>query len=467
MSSLLILLPFLSILILNLPIRDLMQRIAFKLAACIALLQVIVAVVHPAAFWDFRYDPFARFFAFGFTVDNLTRVTLLSIGIVLFISLLVGKAMLVNETQRSNFVNLLLLALLGMNVTVMTTDIFSIYIFIEVTALSSFILIALPKDRLAVEGAFKYIILSAIASILMLCSIGLLLLFAGGTSFESITFALRNSGSAFLFKVSLGLFLCGLFIKSGLVPFHGWQPDAYSAASAPVSILLAGIVTKVSGVYVLLRLMVSVLGSVVMIQKLLMFIGAFSIVMGAFLALTQNNFKRLLSYSSISQIGYIILAAGCATPLAIFGAVFHFFNHAIFKSLLFANAAAVEKQTGTVDMDKMGGLAQQMPITGITSVIAFLSTAGIPPFSGFWSKLIIVIALWNAGNVIYASIALLASVITISYLLYLQRRVFFGKTQAGLAGTKEVGFNLLLPQVILATIIVIVGVFGPWILQWK
>ncbi len=467
MPSLLILLPFLSIIILNLPIRSLMQRIAFKLVAVLALFQIIVAAVRPVAFWDFRYDPFAHFFAFGFTVDNLTRVTLLSIGIVLFISLLVGKAMLVNEAQRSNFVNLLILALLGMNVTVLASDLFSIYIFIEVTALSSFILIALTKDRLAIEGAFKYIILSAIASVLMLCSIGLLLLFAGGTSFDSIAFALRNSGSAVLFKVSLGLFLCGLFIKSGLVPFHGWLPDAYSAASPPVSILLAGIVTKVSGVYVLLRLMVSVFGGIAVIQKSLMFIGALSIVIGALLALTQNNFKRLLSYSSISQVGYIILAAGCATPLAILGAAFHFFNHAVFKSLLFTNAAAVEKQTGTVDIDKMGGLAHKMPITGITSVIAFLSTAGIPPFSGFWSKLIIVIALWNAGNIIYASIALLASIITLGYLLYLQRQVFFGKLKADLESIKEVGFDLLLPQVILAMIIVAVGLFAPWILKWR
>ena len=467
MSSLLILLPFLTIIILNLPVKNLIPRISFKLAGCLGLFQVISLLIFPAASWNFKYDPFMFSFASGFNTDNLARVALLSIGIVFFISLLAGKALLVNEAQKSNFLNLIILALLGMNVTVMATDLFSIYVFIEVTALSSFILIILNKDKLAVEGVFKYIILSAVASVLMLSSIGLLLLFAGGTSFESIRSALSNSAGAVLFKVSLGLFLCGLFIKSGLVPFHGWLPDAYSSAPAPVSILLAGIVTKVSGVYVLLRLMVSVFGGIAAIQNSLMFIGAVSIVIGALLALTQNNFKRLLSYSSISQVGYIILAAGCATPLAILGAAFHFFNHAIFKSLLFVNAAAVEKQTGSVDMDKMGGLAHKMPVTGTTSIIAFLSAAGIPPLSGFWSKLIIVIALWNSGNYIYASIAILASVITLSYLLYLQRRVFFGKIQAGLESIKEVDFDLLLPQIILAIIIVGVGILGPWILKWR
>ena len=467
MPSLLILLPFLSIIALNLPFKSLMRRNAFKLAGGLSLFQIFVAIAPLAAFWNFSSDPLARFFAFGFMVDNLARVALLSIGIVLLISVLVGRAILTNEGQRFNFVNLVILALLGMNVTVMSTDIFSIYVFIEVTALSSFILIAMTKEKLAIEGAFKYIILSSIATVLMLCSIGLLLLFAGGTSFESIVFALRSSGNVFILKVSLGLFICGLFIKSGLVPFHGWLPDAYSAASSPVSILLAGIVTKVSGVYVLLRLMVAVFSGITGIQQTLMFFGALSIVVGALLALTQNNFKRLLAYSSISQVGYIILAAGCGTPLAILGAAFHFFNHAVFKSLLFVNAASLEKQAGSIDMDKMGGLAQKMPVTGWTSVIAFLSTAGIPPLSGFWSKLIIIIALWNSGNIIYASIAILASILTLSYLLYLQRQVFFGKLRAGLEGIKEAGFDLLLPQLILATIIVVVGALGPWILKCR
>lgn len=466
MSSLLILFPFLTIIILNLPLKNLIPRISFKLAGFLGLFQVISLLMFPVASWNFKYDPFIFFFASGFNADNLARVALLSIGIVFFISLLAGKALLVNEAQRFNFLNLIILALLGMNVTVMSTDLFSIYIFIEVTALASFILIILNKDKFAVEGVFKYIILSSVASVLMLSAVGLLLLFAGGTSFESVKSAL-SSGNAFLFKVSLGLFLCGLFIKSGLVPFHGWLPDAYTCAPAPVSILLAGIVTKISGVYVLLRLMVSVFGGIVAIQNSLMFIGAISIVIGALLALTQNNFKRLLSYSSISQVGYIILAAGCATPLAILGATFHFFNHAIFKSLLFANAAAVEKQTGSVDIDTMGGLAHKMPVTGTTSIIAFLSTAGIPPLSGFWSKLIIVIALWNAGNIVYASIAILASVITLSYLLHLQRQVFFGKIRAGLENIKEADFDLLLPQIILAIIIVVVGILGPWILKWR
>lgn len=467
MPSLLILLPFLGFVVLNLPFKSVMKRVSFWLVAALAIFQIVISATHPAAFRNFAQDPFIRFFSFHFAIDRLTLVALFSIGIVSLTALLTARVMMRDDTQKFNFINLLLLAMVGMNVISMSTDLFSIYVFIEVTAISSFILIALNKDALAIEGAFKYIMLSSIATVLILCSLGLLLLFCGGTSFTDISAAFKNSNNELLFKIALGLFLCGLFVKAGMAPFHGWLPDAYSSASAPVSVLLAGIVTKVCGVYMLIRLVVSVPGAASMVRMPLMFIGTASIIIGAMLSLTQNNFKRLLAYSSISQVGYIILAAGCGTPLAIFGAGFHFFNHAIFKTLLFVNAAAVENQTGTLDMNKMGGLAVKMPVTGTTSIIAFLSAAGIPPLAGFWSKLIIVIALWSSGNVAYALIALLAGIITLGYFLYLQRRVFFGKLQAGLENIKEAPAGLLAPQVILAAIILFVGLIFPVVMKWK
>jgi multicomponent Na+:H+ antiporter subunit D len=148
------------------------------------------------------------------------------------------------------------------------------------------------------------------------------------------------------------------------------------------------------------------------------------------------------------------------------GAAFHIFNHATFKSLLFVNAAAVEKQTGSLDIDKMGGLSAKMPVTGATSVIAILSTAGIPPLSGFWSKFIIILALWNSGKFAYASVALLASILTLAYFLTLQRKVFFGKIAHGLENIKEAGWDLILPQVILAVLIIGVGLVFPLVFVW-
>ncbi|MGA2775251.1 MAG: proton-conducting transporter membrane subunit [Candidatus Omnitrophota bacterium] len=453
MTSLLVLVPFFSLIVLNFPFKGLMRTFAFFWAALLSLAQIALTVFHPAWFWEGR-------------ADNLSSVMFLSIGIVVFISLFVARALITDEAQRANFVNLLFVALIGMNATVMVTDIFSLYVFIEITAVSSFVMIALQKDRLALEGAFKYFIMSAVATAMILSAIALMFFVSGSTSFSAVSAGLINSAGSGLTRTAIALFICGLLIKSGIVPFHGWLPDAYSAAPTPVSVLLAGIITKASGVYVLMRLVISVFGIIPSLQNLLMFSGALSIIVGALAALTQSDFKRMLAYSSISQIGYIILALGCGTPLALFGAAFHIFNHATFKSLLFVNAAAVEKQLGTLDMDKMGGLSAKMPVTGTTSVIAALSTAGIPPLSGFWSKLIIILALWNAGNFIYATVALLASILTLAYFLTLQRKVFFGKLAKGLENVEEADLNLVIPQLILAVLIIGVGLIFPFIFVW-
>jgi multicomponent Na+:H+ antiporter subunit D len=350
----------------------------------------------------------------------------------------------------------------GMNGTVMLTDIFSLYVFIEITAVSSFILIASRRDLNGLEGAFKYIILSATATIMMLVSISILLLAAGETSFAAVGAAVRQSGGNPLVILAIGIFICGLFIKGGLVPFHGWLPAAYSAAPPAVSVLLAGIATKTSGIYALIRLATSVFAGNVAINHILMLVGTVSILVGAFAALGQSDFKKMLAYSSISQVGYIVLGLGCGTALGIVGAVFHLFNHSIFKSLLFVNSAAVEKQSGTTDMNKLGGLGAKMPITNATSLIAFLSTAGVPPLAGFWSKLIIVIALWQNSLYTYAVIAILASILTLAYLLLMQRKVFFGILADGLQNVKEAGFAISLPAVVLAAITIGVGLGFPW-----
>jgi len=296
-------------------------------------------------------------------------------------------------------------------------------------------------------------------------SLAVLILISGGTSFVLLKAVFQEVPNRTLAVIAAALFMAGLFIKGGLVPFHGWVPDAYSSAPNAVSVFLAGIVTKTAGIYTMIRLVTAVFGFSGYVKELLLIFGALSIVAGAFAALGQNDFKRMLAYSSISQVGYIIIGLGTGSVLGIAGAVFHFFNHAVFKSLLFINAAAVEKQTGTRDMDKLGGLAGRMPVTGGSSIVASLSTAGIPPLSGFWSKLIIIIALWKSADYSYAVIAVLASLLTLAYFLYLQKKIFFGKVAPGLEGIKEVDMGLLIPQVILALIIIGVGLLFPIVLK--
>jgi multicomponent Na+:H+ antiporter subunit D len=183
-----------------------------------------------------------------------------------------------------------------------------------------------------------------------------------------------------------------------------------------------------------------------------------SIVIGALAALQQKDLRRILAYSSISQIGYIILAFGCATPLAIAGAIFHFFNHAIAKSLLFLNAASIEQATGQKDIKKMGGLSGRMPVANAACLVGSLSVVGVPPLSGFWSKLLIIMALYLSGQVFYAVLALFASLLTLAYFLNMQRHVFWGQKNPLLAQVSEKSWELNLGQILFVLLNVGIGI---------
>lgn len=463
MLALFVLIPLFGVLILNLLRLDFIKKTACWFGMVLALAQIAFVLIVPIDLLISKSGFFARYFAFNFTIDGLSKLMLLTIGIVVFSAIMIGQFTYSDNTKRFNFLNLILLALAGMNGIVMVTDIFSLYVFIEIVAVASFILIATYKDKLALESAFKYIVLSITATVFILLSIAIFFLVSGSTSFVSIGSAIKNSQSSPLIVIAVGLFICGAFTKGGLVPFHGWLPDAHSSAPGSISILLSGVVIKVTGIYPLIRILNITGGGGDPIKNILMFIGALSIVVGALASLGQNDIKRMLAFSSVSQMGYIVLAIGTGSALGLAGAVFHLFNHAIFKSQLFANAAAVEKQTGTRDMDKLGGLASKMPITGGTSIVAMLSISGIPPLSGFWSKLLIIVALWQGAHYSYAFIAVVASVITLAYFLSLQRRVFFGQLAQGLENIKEAKFGLVLPAIILALLTIFIGLFFPLI----
>ena len=164
----------------------------------------------------------------------------------------------------------------------------------------------------------------------------------------------QGGGGNVIFLVSV-LFIMGFGLKAALVPFHAWLPDAHPSAPAPISATLSGVLIKALGVYTLCRIFFNVLGIDPNLSSMLMLLGALSMVIGVFLAIGQWDFKRLLAYHSISQIGYVILGIGLGTPLGILGGLFHLFNHSVFKSLLFLNSGAVEHSTGTRQLQEMGG----------------------------------------------------------------------------------------------------------------
>jgi len=175
----------------------------------------------------------------------------------------------------------------------------------------------------------------------------------------------------------------------------------------------------------------------------------------------------MLAYSSISQVGYVVLGIGLGTPLGVAGGLFHLLNHAVAKGLLFLTSGSVQHATGTRDLDELGGLAKRMPVTATTSLIGSLSIAGVPPLGGFWSKLLIIMALVQARRPVLAVIAVLASVLTLWYYLILQRKAFFGKLNARWAEVKEAPFWMAAATVVMALICLALGVaFSSVIATW-
>jgi multicomponent Na+:H+ antiporter subunit D len=249
----------------------------------------------------------------------------------------------------------------------------------------------------------------------------------------------------------------GFGLKAALTPFHTWLPDAHPAAPAPISAMLSGVFIKTLGVYALCRIFFNILGVSSKILFILVILGVISMVVGAFLAIAQTDIKRMFAYSSISQIGYIVFAIGIGTPLAILGGLFHLFNHAIFKSLLFLNSGSIEYTVHTRDLKRLGGLNFRLPVTGYTSMLGSMSISGIPPLGGFFSKLIIIIAAIQSRYFVSATVAIMVSIVTLAYYLKFLGFSFFGKPQADWSRIKEVPLAMQLSMIILAVICVVSG----------
>jgi multicomponent Na+:H+ antiporter subunit D len=360
-------------------------------------------------------------------------------------------------TTKYRFYTLFLLLVAGMNGVIIAGDIFNLFVFLEIASVSSYALVAYGVEKEELEAAFKYLVMSSVASLFILLGIAFLYSYTSTLNMADITDILLKKGINKSVIFAGILFISGFGLKAAFVPFHAWLPDAHPSAPAPISAALSGILIKTLGVYALMRVFYNILGTNPLFLKTLMILGTISLMVGAISALGQIDIKRMLAYSSINQIGYIILGLGLGTPLGILGAIFHLFNHSIFKCLLFLNAGSVEYATGTRNLKELGGLREKMPITANTSLIASMSISGIPPFNGFFSKLIIVLACIQKDHFVYAFWAILGSILTLAYFTKLQNYTFFGKLPQNLKDVKEVPFFMKTTMIILALICVFGG----------
>jgi multicomponent Na+:H+ antiporter subunit D len=401
-------------------------------------------------------------------LDGLTSFMLVTVNLVAFLVTVYSVNYMKKFTSKWTFYTLFLLMVAGMNGVIITGDMFNLFVFLEIASVASYALVAFGTEEEELEASFKYIIMSTVGSLFVLLGIALMYGYTSTLNMADMALVLTEKGMGNITLFVSIMFIVGFCLKAALVPFHAWLPDAHPSAPAPISAMLSGVLIKALGIYAIARIFYNVFGMSKGLADILLFFGALSMIAGALLAMGQWDFKRLLAYSSISQIGYIILGIGIGTPLAIFGAVFHLFNHSVFKSLLFLNSGAVEYAVGTRDMRLLGGLKQKMPVTGATSLIASMSIAGVPPLNGFFSKLIIIFAAVQAGYVGYAFWAALVSILTLAYFMTVQKNVFFGAPNHALLNSdgrkisrwddiKEAPFLMKVSVIVLAIICIFGG----------
>ena len=391
-------------------------------------------------------------------LDGLSAFMLVTVNLIAFLVALYSVNYMEKFTSKWKFYTLFLLMVAGMNGVIITGDIFNLFVFLEIAAVASYALVAFGTERHELEASFKYAVMGSIASLFILLGIAFLYSYTSTLNMADMASILAQKGSPNIILMVSVLFLMGFGLKAAIVPFHAWLPDAHPSAPAPISAMLSGVLIKALGIYAICRIFYNIIGLSPYLSSILMFLGTLSMVIGGLLAIGQWDFKRLLAYSSISQIGYIILGIGLGTPLGIAGGLFHLFNHSVFKSLLFLNSGAVEYSAGTRDLKKMGGLSSKMHVTGITNFIASMSIAGIPPFSGFWSKLIIIMATVQAGRYGYAFLAVLVSILTLAMYTKILKYAFFGSLKEKLNHIKEVPFFMKLSMCTLALICLVGGI---------
>ena len=445
------------------------KAVATLLANLATIALLVLAVVSIGQSRVYEIGKWSIPLGINLVLDGLSSLLLLIISVVSAAAMLFSTRYMEQYTAKSKYLCLFLLMVAGMNGVVLSGDLFNLFVFLEIASIASYALVGFGCEHEELEASFKYMVLGSVGSMFILFAVALVYGNTGSLNMAYISKAITDAGLNVGLGFAMALFIVGFGLKAALVPFHAWLPDAHPSAPAPISAMLSGVLIKALGIYALARVLFNVFGVTVSIGWILVVLGLLSMVAGAFLAIGQWDFKRLLAYSSISQIGYVVLGIGLGglilakggnlayASLAIFGGLFHLVNHAVYKSLLFLTSGSVQMSTGTRQMKEMGGLAQKMPVTRAAATVASASIVGIPPFSGFWSKLILVIAAIQSGFIWVAAIIVFVSLCTLIMYLKVQRYVFLGELPENLQQTKENTGSMLVAMIVLACLCLLMG----------
>ncbi|MFA6216445.1 MAG: NADH-quinone oxidoreductase subunit L [Candidatus Omnitrophota bacterium] len=409
----------------------------------------------------FKHDivvslPWAGFgMEFSLRLYHFSGFILLAVAFFSFLISLYSVSFMRSKEKLNQFYSYLLLSLALVNGAVLADNLILLLFFWEGLLLTLFGMIAIGNKG-AFKTAVKALVIVGISDLCMMVGIGLTGHLAGTLKISEIYVPANTIGS-----VAFVLLMIGAIAKAGSMPFHSWIPDAATQAPLPFMAFLPASLEKLLGIYFLARISLDMfkLNAHSWLSTLLMVIGSITVVLAVMMALVQKDYKKLLSYHAISQVGYMILGIGTCLPIGIVGGLFHMINHAMYKSCLFLTAGSVEKAAGTTDLEKLGGLGRKMPVTFICFLVAAASISGVPPFNGFFSKEMVYDAALERGALFYVA-AILGAFFTAASFLKLGHAVFLGQLKDAHKNVKESSPAMLVPMMLIAGGCILFGVYN-------
>ena len=358
----------------------------------------------------------------------------------------------ITEDRIPLFYAAFILCLTGLLGIAVTGDVFNVFVFLEISSLSAYALIALGSDRRALTASFQYLIMGSVGATFIVIGIGLMYVMTGTLNMADLADRLPEVSGTRTIPVAFTFLTVGITLKLALFPLHLWLPNAYTYAPSAVTAFIASTATKVA-VYLLLRFFFTIFGAtfsfdVMQLDRILMPLALIAIVTMSLVAIYQENVKRLLAYSSVAQIGYMVLGISFASVLGLTAGILHLFNHALMKGALFMSMGCVMYRVGSVRLERMHGLGRAMPWTMAAFVVGGLSLIGVPFTVGFISKWYLVQAALEQGMWPVAGVVLLGSLLALMYVWKVVEVAYFREADPEL-GISEAPLSLLAPTWVL------------------
>ncbi len=397
-------------------------------------------------------------------IDPLSGVMATLVSFMALLAAFYSGPYLNNWTARRTgiFCSVFALLVTGLQGIVVTADLFNLYVFLEISSLSAYALLSTGGSK-AIVAVFRYLLIGTIAASFYLIGVGYLYAMTGTLNMADMAARLPETSGSPVIVVAVSFIVIGLAIKAALFPLHGWLPDTYTYAPGPVIGFVAAVMTKVSA-YALYRILFYVFIADTGPREPLLLLGwasVIAVVAGSLMALAQKDVQRMLAYSSIGQMGYIMLGIAIGTPLALTGALLHVVNHAVMKGCLFMAVNGVQWRLGVFRLRDFAGMGRRLPLTMAAFTVAALSMIGIPPTAGFFSKYYLALAALESGYFPFLGALVLSSLLGAVYFFRVLEKAYLSpQNDESPHDTSELPFPMLAPILTLAVLVLLLGVFN-------